>query len=133
MRTLAVLTSAAVLASLTAAVTALPAAAADDFTPSKTLTRSAWGYTDLGTPSTGHADPESDALIGTWTDRRWHRTRSYFTFDVAEFGGRNVISAAVSAKETEADDCTRRAVELWRTEPYRGQSWPKQPKELELL
>lgn len=133
MRTLAVLTSAAVLASLTTAVTALPAAAADDFVPSKTLTRSSWGYTDLGTPGTGHANPASDAFIGTWTDRRWHRTRSYFTFDVAEFRGKNLVSAAVAAKETEADDCTRRAVELWRTEPYRGQSWLRQPKELELL
>ncbi|WP_394615633.1 hypothetical protein JNUCC0626_38785 [Lentzea sp. JNUCC 0626] len=133
MRTLAVLTSAAVLASLTTAVTALPAAAADDFVPSKTLTRSSWGYTDLGTPNNGHANPDSDAFIGTWTDRRWHRTRSYFTFDVAEFRGKNVLTAAVAAKETEADDCSRRAVELWRTEPYRGQSWLRQPKELELL
>jgi hypothetical protein len=133
MRTLAVLTSAAVLASLTATVTALPAAAADDFTPTRTLTSSSWGYTDLGTPTTGHANPASDAVIGTWTDRRWHRTRSYFTFDVAEFSGKNLVSAAVAARETEADDCDRRAVELWRTEPYRGQSWLRQPKELELL
>lgn len=105
-------------------VVAPPAQAAepDPYVPSAEVMRGDWGHVDAHRPRTGYLNPAGDAPVGDGK-------RSYFTFDVARFKGKHVISARLTARQLPAD-CVRHAVELWRTSEFTAKStWNGKPKE----
>ncbi len=114
--------------------TAAPAGA----TVPATLSPSAWARIDsravTKTVTTG------DALVGAWRDdrHRYHVAKSYFTFDLTGYRGREIATAGFIAPQLAAADCDKLAVELWRTEPVltpgtSGPTWLDQPAELARL
>lgn len=103
-----------------------PASAAMSVT---TIARSSWAYVDSRTPDTTHLNPTGDAPVGTiHASGGDHTYRSYFTFDVSGFRGRQIGTVTLFAPETEATDCVHRSVELWTTAPVTAHStWKDQP------
>ena len=98
----------------------------------KTLRPTTWAYTDSRTPLKSYVNTTADAPIGAWLDDqgRRHRSRSYFTFDISSFRGTRLVSAGLSMRETEVNDCTAvRTWELWRTDRIRPTtSWLNPPR-----
>ena len=109
-------------------VAAAPAARADepsDYQPSTTVQRSSWAYVDSATPATGHPGGDSDAPVGATADGI---TRSYFAYDVAALSGKHILEATLSGRETHANDCGYRAVEVWVTDAFGAtSSWQSPP------
>jgi hypothetical protein len=130
-RLVAYAVTSAVVASVLGVVSAPQALADDEYVPSVTLTHATWGYLDKATPRQAHVDPAGDAPVGGWHDRTGqHLSRSYFTFDVARFGGKRIVSATLAGRETHANDCAKRSIELWSTAPFTAQSsWRNPPAE----
>ncbi|MEV8442913.1 hypothetical protein AB0425_36510 [Actinosynnema sp. NPDC051121] len=126
--------TAAALLSTALTITTITAgpASADDHVPTTTVTRAQWGYVDRATPTRAHLDPPGDAPVGARD--AGHVGRSYFRFDLTAFRGAAILSAALSGAETQAADCARRAVEVWRTDALTARSsWLNPPRERELL
>ncbi|RKN31730.1 RHS repeat domain-containing protein [Micromonospora musae] len=99
--------------------------------------KSGWAYTDSHLPKKSFVNPSGDAPIGAWTDAAGarHKSRSYFTFDVARFRGTVIHKADLVIEERSAADCaTAQPVELWRTDPITATtSWNSSPRRRELL
>jgi hypothetical protein len=118
------------------------AAAADDFVPSTTIVRGSWAYLDKAVPTGGFANQPGDAPVGAWAvgdgdgddQGEQHVARSYFTFDVAPLAGKHILAATLAARETQANDCQRRSIELWETGPFTpASSWRNPPAMQQLL
>ncbi|WP_367133395.1 hypothetical protein [Saccharothrix sp. HUAS TT1] len=104
--------------------------------PSVEIGAAQWGYTDARTPWTGRLNPAGDVPVGTTVaGDGFHRTRSYFTFDLTRFGGgERILSATLAGRQTHANDCARHAVEVWETGPFTERSsWRNAPEELTRL
>lgn len=103
-----------------------PAAAASDTMDYPT----SWARVD----SRAAADTitSGDALVGAHRDEenRHHLSKSYFTFDLTDYHGRDVFTAAFGVRLLAANDCSvESAVELWRTDPADVPTWADQPAE----
>ena len=118
---------------LVVVVEAQPAAAGI----TKYVTSNSWAYTDSRDPKRSFVDGDRDAPVGAWLDNRGrtHKSRSYFTFDLAAYHGKRVVSATLVIKETKANDCRKpRQWELWTTAPVtRSTSWANPPRQLKKL
>ena len=80
------------------------------------------GYTDSAQPDTAYdTTPFTDMPLGTHVDAAGtaHTSRLYATFDLSQFTGTHAMGGTVFVHETGAADCTKRAIELWRTRPIR--------------
>jgi hypothetical protein len=103
-----------------------PAAAAGDVT---SITPASWAYVDSRTPNTTYLNPAGDIPVGKIQHAGAdHIYRSYLTFDLREFRGRQIERVQLFGPETRATDCVRRSVELWTTAAVTPTStWKRQP------
>jgi hypothetical protein len=96
------------------------------------VTPGKWAYTDSRDPRATFINKDRDAPIGAWRDGhgKVHRSRSYFTFDLAPFRGKRVLDATLVISETKVNDCRKkRALQVWRTDAITpSTSWAKPPK-----
>ena len=110
-------------------ITSAPAQAAQQ--PSDVaLAPAAWATTDSRRP--GDTITSGDAVVGSWVDERGkeHTGKSYFSFDLSRFAGKNVIGASIVGSETQVNDCAKpRSTELWVTKQMGSPTWAEQPKE----
>ncbi|WP_326561556.1 hypothetical protein [Micromonospora sp. NBC_01796] len=101
------------------------------------MNKSGWAYTDSRLPNESFVNPQGDAPIGAWTgtDGKKHKSRSYFSFDVARFDATVIHQADLVIQERSAADCaTAQPVELWRTDPITATtSWESKPRRRELI
>ncbi|WP_405102720.1 hypothetical protein [Micromonospora sp. NBC_01412] len=99
--------------------------------------KSGWAYTDSHLSDESFINPNKDAPIGAWADAdgNKHKSRSYFTFDIARFRGAVIHKADLVIAERSAADCaSAQPVELWRTDPIKATtSWESTPRRRELL
>jgi hypothetical protein len=107
--------AAPVLAATLIGAPAAPASAEEtNWEPTASPGRVAWGYLDRAVPDGVALDPAGDLPYGTTADAAaLHVTRSYLTFDVAALRGTHILEATLAVEETQANDCTRRSVEVW--------------------
>ncbi|MFG2055316.1 hypothetical protein ACGFI9_14945 [Micromonospora sp. NPDC048930] len=102
-------------------------------------TRTQLGWTDSATPKTAYDEadhPRDNLPIGTWPDATGvpHTSRIYATFDLSAFKDKKIYDGKVYVQEVEAADCTKKAFEIWRTEPVDGTpTWQHPPKPLAKL
>ncbi|GIG58402.1 hypothetical protein Lfu02_27740 [Longispora fulva] len=89
------------------------------------------GYTDSKDPQATFDGASGQGMpIGGWTDAAGavHKSRAYITFDLASFGSRKVSGATLYFREKNAADCSKRAIEIWRTKPIDANpSWFRSP------
>nr|BFE77342.1 hypothetical protein GCM10020092_106430 [Actinoplanes digitatis] len=65
---------------------------------------------------------------GWTTPSKSHTSRVYATFDLSGFEGKTVYGGSVFIREQSAADCTKRAIEIWRTKPVGATpTWRKTP------
>ncbi|MFJ8690984.1 hypothetical protein [Micromonospora wenchangensis] len=92
------------------------------------------GWVDSATPKTAYqADGDTNLPLGTRIDAagKTHTARVYATFDLSRYEGKKIYEGKVFAQEHSAADCTKRAVEIWRTKPVGATpTWNKQPESL---
>ncbi|WP_410584762.1 hypothetical protein [Amycolatopsis sp. lyj-108] len=87
-------------------------------------------HTDLRSPTKSFTAGDEDVPVGAWTDRGFHTSKAYFTFDLHPYRGATIGHAQAYATETAANDCTKpRATEMWVTDPATAPTWLRQPKE----
>ncbi|MEV6907696.1 hypothetical protein [Amycolatopsis sp. NPDC051071] len=87
-------------------------------------------HSDVSAPMKTFTGNGKDVPVGAWTDRGFHSSKAYFTFDLRPYRGAKVGSASAYATETAANDCTKpRATELWVTDAAPSPTWARQPKE----
>ncbi|MCW3840505.1 hypothetical protein ONA70_10400 [Micromonospora yasonensis] len=95
------------------------------------------GYTDRATTHTAYDWTEGvDLPLGARTDTKGdrHKSRVYATFDLSQFAGKEVFGGTVRIRERSAADCTKRAIEIWRTNPVsETPTWGNAPEELTKL
>jgi hypothetical protein len=94
------------------------------------------GYTDSRTPDTAHDAADADIPLGSWRNQKGvkHTSRVYATFDLSSYAGKNVTAGLLSFEERSATDCTRRAIEVWETDPVAATpTWRTAPEERRLL
>ncbi|WP_340687696.1 hypothetical protein LCL61_16910 [Amycolatopsis coloradensis] len=97
---------------------------------SETATSAPAVYIDLKAPAKSFTATGNDVPVGAWTDRGFHASKAYFTFDLRPYRGATIGYAEAYATETAANDCTKpRATELWVTDPATAPTWLRQPKE----
>lgn len=101
------------------------------------VTAATLAYTDSRDPRGIELDSPGPAPVGAWRDeqRRRHVSRSYFTFDLSAWRGRQIRDAVVVADETAVDDCRKpRRVEVSRTRAVTARhSWQNPPDVLTRL
>jgi hypothetical protein len=96
------------------------------------ITRQTWAYTDSRSPHTAFVDPAGDLPVGAWRDaqHKLHKSKVYFTFDLAPLRGARIFRAEAFVAETAANDCGKpRATELWLTDTATRPTWARQPRE----
>ncbi|RGC65157.1 hypothetical protein C5N14_29880 [Micromonospora sp. MW-13] len=95
------------------------------------------GWTDSATPAKAYNLAEQVNLpLGTRLDEDGvsHTSRVYATFDLSQFEGRKIYDGKVFVTEYSAADCTKRAVEIWRTKPVgTTPTWNRRPAPLTKL
>lgn len=94
------------------------------------------GWTDSTTPDTPYAFTEADAPLGAWRNSKGvkHLSRVYATFDLSSYAGKNVTAGLLSVEERSTADCTKRAVQVWETEPVAANpTWRTAPAPRQLL
>lgn len=95
------------------------------------------GYTDRANTQTAYdwtqgVDLPLGARIDTGGER--HKSRVYATYDLSQFAGKDVFGGTVRIRERSAADCTKRAIEIWRTNPVsETPTWGNAPEELTKL
>ena len=90
------------------------------------------GYTDTRAPHRAFAWGTSPVPLGAWRDGmgRKHVSRVYLTYDLRGFADSFVRIATFKVKEL-TGDCSRRAVEVWRTAATTtNPTWSTAPAEL---
>lgn len=98
----------------------------------RTIHSSSWAYVDASRPDSSFVDQSGDAPVGAWHDDATghHISRSYFALDLAPFLGKRIFSAIMFGRETVAEDCDKRAVELWSTDDFDARTtWRDKPVE----
>jgi hypothetical protein len=108
-------------------VAASPSAAASDATISPAA------FARIDSRAARDTITSGDALVGAYRDAhgRRHIAKSYFTFDLTGYHGREVFTAGFIAPQLAAADCAKPvAVELWRTRTTTTPTWSRQPAEL---
>ncbi|WP_329104645.1 hypothetical protein OG792_30320 [Micromonospora sp. NBC_01699] len=92
------------------------------------------GYTDSATPKIAHDEGGSVNMpLGTWQDEAGgqHTSRIYATFDLSAYEGKKIYGGSVFIREYSAADCTKRAIEIWRTKPVDATpTWKRPPAPL---
>ncbi|GIG88220.1 Ig-like domain-containing protein [Plantactinospora endophytica] len=91
------------------------------------------GYTDSANPGQAYDAGAEDLPLGSWPDEDGirHTSRVYATFDLSAFEGRKVYAGSLFIQEDSAADCTKRAIEVWRTRPIGATpSWRRSPAPL---
>jgi hypothetical protein len=95
------------------------------------------GYTDSANPTTAYdASNGVDMPLGAWQDEAnvVHKSRVYATFDLTPFKGKRVIASTLRFREVSASDCTKRAIEIWQTNPVDATpTWRTAPAEVAKL
>ncbi|MDR7278607.1 hypothetical protein [Catenuloplanes atrovinosus] len=95
------------------------------------------GWTDSAAPGVAFPNDNRTHLpLGTWQDEAGvsHTSRVYATFDLSRYDGALVTGGTVYVTERTAADCTKRSIELWRTEPVpEPPAWDRAPAELAQL
>ncbi|MEV0811185.1 hypothetical protein [Micromonospora sp. NPDC050200] len=95
------------------------------------------GYTDRASTHTAYDWTEGVNLpLGARIDTSGekHKSRVYATFDLSQFAGKEVFGGTVRIRERSAADCTKRAIEIWRTNPVgETPTWGNAPEELTKL
>ncbi len=95
------------------------------------------GWTDSATPAVAHdAGGEKNLPMGTSIDETGtaHTARVYATFDLSRYEGKTLSGGTVVVEERNAADCTKRAIELWRTKPVGSTpTWAGAPKPIAKL
>ena len=74
-------------------------------------------YTDSEQPNDAFPVADGDLPVGAWADATGtkHLSRTYVTFDLSRFTGRQITKATLIMQEASVADCTApRAVEVWR-------------------
>lgn len=96
----------------------------------ETIASAPAAYIDLKAPTKSFTATGNDVPVGAWTDRGFHTSKAYFTFDLRPFRGATIGYAEAYATETAANDCAKpRATELWVTDAVTAPTWLRQPKE----
>ncbi|MEV0455676.1 hypothetical protein [Catellatospora methionotrophica] len=93
------------------------------------------GYTDSRAPKQAFAWGTAPVPVGAWKDSagRKHVSRVYVKFDLQPYAGSSVRIAILKVKEL-SGDCTRRAVEVWRTaSTAKAPTWAKPPQAIERI
>ncbi|MEE6262844.1 hypothetical protein [Plantactinospora sonchi] len=91
------------------------------------------GYTDSANPGQAYDAGEAELPLGTWPDGDGtpHTSRVYATFDLSGFEGKKVYGGALRFREDTVADCSKRAIEIWRTRPIEATpSWRQAPTPL---
>ncbi|MFK3984635.1 hypothetical protein ACI2K4_30210 [Micromonospora sp. NPDC050397] len=92
------------------------------------------GHTDSATPKTAYPnDHQQHMPLGTWLDEAGavHTSRVYATFDISMFEGTKIYDGDLFIRESSAADCSKRAIEVWRTKPVVGiPTWNRAPAPL---
>ena len=117
------------------AVSATPAAAAARGS-SIEITSTSWSYVDSAAPGTSFANPAGNAPVGTQMDTSGvsHTTKSYYTFDISQFRGDDIMSASFSTLEQAVADCNAPTTpQAWLTTPADHATWQHQPAALSQL
>lgn len=95
------------------------------------------GWTDSATPKKAYPiDSETNIPLGTWQDDagKSHTSRVYATYDLSAYEGKKIYGANVFLDERSAADCSKRAVEIWRTKPVTATpTWNRAPEPLTKL
>ncbi|MET8279860.1 hypothetical protein [Micromonospora sp. NPDC005174] len=95
------------------------------------------GWTDSATPKKAYpADGNTNLPLGTWQDAagRSHTSRVYATFDLSAYEGKKIYGGKVFVEERTVADCSKRAVEIWRTKPVTATpTWNRAPEPLAKL
>ncbi|MFI6131183.1 hypothetical protein [Micromonospora sp. NPDC051141] len=91
------------------------------------------GWVDSATPAKAYNWAEGVNMpLGTRVDDAGtsHTSRIYATFDLSQFeGGRKIYGGTVFIQEQTAADCTKRAIEIWRTKQVGSTpTWNRQPE-----
>lgn len=95
------------------------------------LSPAKWVTTDSKQPH--KSITTGDARVGAWRDDRdkRHIGKSYFTFDISQFKGKQLFTASLRTPEKAANDCTKpRSTQLWLVKPLTKISWAHQPREI---
>ena len=119
---------------LTALLAPAPAVAAPHYLRPGTVQV---GYTDSADRHRAFDRTDDvDLPLGSWRDDRGrrHTSRVYATFDLTPLLGKRVHGGSVYIQETSAADCSRRAIEIWRTRTIsRTPSWATAPERVRKL
>ncbi|MDG4778045.1 hypothetical protein O7614_32160 [Micromonospora sp. WMMD961] len=95
------------------------------------------GWTDSATPKKAYpVDSTTDVPLGTWQDDKGksHTSRVYATFDLSAYEGKKIYGGKVFLEERSVADCSKRAVEIWRTKPVTTTpTWNRAPAPLAKL
>ncbi|MFI6239152.1 hypothetical protein ACIBEF_04660 [Micromonospora sp. NPDC050795] len=95
------------------------------------------GWTDSATPKKAYpVDSNTNVPLGTWQDDKGksHTSRVYATFDLAAYEGKKIYGGTVFVEERTVADCSKRAVEIWRTKPVTTTpTWNRAPEPLAKL
>ncbi|MEU1359065.1 hypothetical protein ABZ356_04395 [Micromonospora zamorensis] len=78
------------------------------------------GWTDSATPKKAYPqDDDTNVPLRTWQDDsgKSHTSRVYATYDLSAYEGKKIYSANVFLQKRSVADCSKRAVEIWRTKP----------------
>lgn len=112
----------------------MPSAAADTYDDAP---KTSWSYTDSrDVHSSLGSDADEDFPVGAWRDDdgKHHLSKGYFTFNLAEYRDKRILSARVIARETAATDCDKpRSTELWVVDAGEAPTWADQPSELQKI
>ncbi|WP_326562449.1 DNRLRE domain-containing protein [Micromonospora sp. NBC_01796] len=91
------------------------------------------GYTDSAHPKTAYDAGNEDLPLGSWRDAAGvrHTSRVYATFDLSAYQGKKIYSGSIFLRESSAADCSKRAIEIWRTKPVDATpTWKRAPEPL---
>ncbi|MEV7548853.1 hypothetical protein AB0N89_04435 [Amycolatopsis sp. NPDC089917] len=119
----------AMLGAAVVAFSALPAAT-PALATSETAASAPGVHSDVSAPAKTFTGNGKDVPVGAWTDRGFHASKAYFTFDLRPYRGATIGYAEAYATETAANNCAKpRATELWVTDEATAPTWLRQPKE----
>ncbi|MBQ1072355.1 hypothetical protein KBX06_04115 [Micromonospora sp. C31] len=122
-----------VVAALVLGAVGLPAGPAAAAEPHHVLTPSFLAYTDSTKPDSAVFHPSGgDIPVGSWRDdvQTVHTSRVYVTFDIGGIYAGRVSKAALVARESRANDCSRARTTTARpTAAFTGEnSWSSPPR-----
>lgn len=97
---------------------------------------SSWAYADSASPGTSHVEPAGDVPVGAHQAAHGpdHVTKAYFTFDLSQFMGTDLVTASLLTSETAVADCSvATAPQAWLTDTDTRPTWTHQPAERSAL